>query len=152
KAAGTARVERHLRPSAEFRSFQAGLQKLPKPPDEKTPEADGTPLPGLFVHPSNYYRLNYPDGWQVIRTGNNGAIIAPPDGLTTSAAGDDVVLGMMVDMFDLSSSDKTLPLEQATNRLIVYLRQRNLTIRAVPGAQTPILIDDELGLRTVLLQ
>jgi predicted Zn-dependent protease len=146
------RPEHRVRPSLEFRGFQAGLQKLPKPLEEKTPEVAGDPLPGLLVHPSNYYRLNYPEGWQVSRTGKDGAIVAPPDGLSTSTAGDDVVFGMMVDMFDLSTSDKTLTLEQATNRLIVYLRQRNQTVRAVPGAQTPILIDDELGLRTVLLQ
>jgi hypothetical protein len=141
-----------VRPSQEFLSFQSGLQKLPKPREDKTPDVEGDPMPGSLVHPLNYYSLNYPDGWQVIRTGKDGAIVAPPDGLSTSAAGDDVVLGIMVDLFDLSTSDRPLNLEQATNRLIVYLRQRNQTVRAVPGAQTPILIDNEVGLRTVLLQ
>jgi hypothetical protein len=144
--------EHHLRASQEYRAFEAGLLKLPKPHNDKQPESEGDPLPGVLAHPANYYRLKYPDGWQVIRTGNDGAIIAPPNGLTTSTAGDDVVFGMMVDMFDLSTTEKPLNLEQATNRLIVYLRQRNQTVRAVPGAQTPVLIDDEIGLRTVLLQ
>ena len=145
----TPKAAHHQRVSPEFHAFEAALLKLPKPREEKEPESDADTLPGVLAHPANYYRLNYPDGWRVTRTGNDGAIIAPPEGL---AAGDDVVYGMMVDMFDLSTSDKPLNLEQATNRLIVYLRQRNQTVRAVPGAQTPILIDEEVGLRTVLLQ
>jgi len=143
---------RNPRSSAEFRTFQTELSKLPKPLNDKPPVVMADPMPNAFHHPSNYYRLNYPDGWQVVRTGQNGAIIAAPGGLNTTTAGDDVAYGVMVDMFDLSTSDKPLTLEQATDRLIVYLRQRNQTVRAVPGAQSPVFINDELGLRTVLLR
>jgi len=143
---------RHTRSSAEFRAFKDALLKLPKPAIEKTQAVDTDLMPNVFSHPLNYYRINYPDGWQVVPTGPNGAIISAPGGLTTTTAGDDVAYGMMLDMFDLSASDKQLTLEQATNRLIVYLRQRNQTVRAVPGAQAPVLINDELGLRTVLLR
>ncbi len=53
------------------------------------------------------------------------SFIAPADGVRTSAAGDDVMQGVMVDVFDLSTVEKPLTLAQATNRLIVTLRQRN---------------------------
>jgi hypothetical protein len=98
-----------------------------------------------------YYRLGYPTGWQVTRTGPNGAIIAPTDGVQSSRAGDDVTHGVMLDLFDLSFTDHALTLEQATNRLIVYLRQNNQSLRIVPGAQRQTLISDEPGLRTVML-
>jgi hypothetical protein len=62
--------------------------------------------------------------------------------------------------------DRSLTLEQATNRLLAFLRQRNQPpadprfvdlrvgtswLRIVPGAQTQTLISDEPGLRTVML-
>src|SRR5262249_23636762 len=62
------RTSHHERASQEFRSFQAALQKLPKPREDKAPEVEGDPMPGLLVHPLKYYSLNYPDGWQVVRT------------------------------------------------------------------------------------
>ena len=139
--------------TAEFRSFQATLQKIVYPIIEKEPEeavaSDATS--SIFTHPMDYYRLGYPSGWQVSRTGPNGAIIAPSDGVQSSRAGDDVTHGVMLDLFDLSVADHSLTLEQATNRLIVYLRQNNQSLRIVPGAQRQTLISDEPGLRTVML-
>src|SRR5262245_7681448 len=139
--------------TAEFRSFQAALQKITYPVVEKEPEeavtSDATS--SIFTHPMDYYRLGYPSGWQVTRTGPNGAIIAPSDGVQSSRAGDDVTHGVMLDLFDLSVADHPLTLEQATNRLIVYLRQNNQSLRIVPGAQRQTLISDEPGLRTVML-
>ena len=155
-----AEVERTLSPavrpahtSLEFRSFQSALQKIMYPVIEKEPEeavtSDATS--SIFTHPMDYYRLGYPTGWQVNRTGPNGAIIAPSDGVQSSRAGDDVTHGVMMDLFDLSFADHALTLEQATNRLIVYLRQNNQSLRIVPGAQRQTLISDEPGLRTVML-
>jgi beta-barrel assembly-enhancing protease len=139
--------------SAEFRSFQSALQKIIYPVVDKEPEeavtSDATS--SIFTHPMDYYRLGYPTGWQVNRTGPNGAIIAPSDGVQSSRAGDDVTHGVMMDLFDLSVADHALTLEQATNRLIVYLRQNNQSLRIVPGAQRQTLISDEPGLRTVML-
>ncbi len=57
----------------------------------------------------------------------------------------------MFDFFDVSVPDRALTLEQATNRLIVFLRQRNPNLRIVPGAQTQTLVSDEPGLRTVMI-
>ena len=57
----------------------------------------------------------------------------------------------MFDLFDISVPDRSLTLEQATNRLMVFLRQRNESLRVVPGAQTQTLISDEPGLRTVMI-
>ena len=42
-------------------------------------------------------------------------------------------------------------MEQATNRLIVFLRQRNQSLRIIPGAQVQTLVSDEPGLRTVMI-
>lgn len=154
-------VERTLPPvaarpahaTAEFRSFQSTLQKIMYPVLEKEPEDDVTndATSSVFTHPMDFYRLGYPSGWQVSRTGPNGAIIAPSDGVQSSRAGDDVTHGVMMDMFDLSVADHALTLEQATNRLIVYLRQNNQSLRIVPGAQRQTLISDEPGLRTVMI-
>jgi hypothetical protein len=113
-----------------------------------------------------YYRLGYPTGWQVTRTPPDGAIIAPVDGVQPSRNGDDVTHGVMFDLFDIAVPDRSLTLEQATNRLLAFLRQRNQRpadplfadphvgtswLRIVPGAQTQILVGDEPGLRTVLI-
>jgi len=78
-------------------------------------------------------------------------MIAPADGVQSSRNGNDLNHGVMFDLFDISVPDKSLTLEQATNRLIVFLRQRNPSLIVVPGAQTQMLISDEPGLRTVLV-
>jgi hypothetical protein len=71
-----------------------------------------------------------------------------------------VMHGVMTDLFDISVPDRSLTLEQATNRLIVFLCERNrlsdavshrCPLRVVPGAQTQILVSDEPGLRTVMI-
>src|SRR5947207_12539729 len=143
---------RHAHASAEFRAFRAGLQKLAYPLAKNVaaePPSDSTAK--IFTHPQDYYRLGYPDGWQVTRTGANGAIITPVDGVQSSRNGDDVTHGVMFDLFDIAVPDRSLTLEQATNRLIVFLRQRNQSLRIVPGAQTQTLLSDEPGVRTVMI-
>ena len=145
--------------SQEFRSFQTGLQRLSYP-TAKTTVADPPPdaISKIYTHPQDFYRLGYPDGWIVTRTGPNGAIIAPVDGVQSSRNGDDVSHGVMFDLFDIAVPDRSLTLEQATNRLIVFLRQRNLkpgettsSLRIVPGAQVQMLVSDEPGVRTVMI-
>jgi Zn-dependent protease with chaperone function len=143
--------------SAEFRAFRTALQKIAYQPPAKPAAgaADaGTavdPLSNVFTHPLDYYRIGYPPGWRVTSTGPNGAIIAPADGIQTSRNGDDVSLGVMFDLFDISVPDRSLTLEQATNRLISYLILRNESLRNVPGAETQTLISDEPGLRAVMI-
>jgi len=144
---------RHARASGEFRAFQTSLERLPYP-IPKTVVADTRPdsVSKIFTHPQDFYRLGYPDGWQVTRTSPNGAIIAPTDGVHPSRNGDDVTHGVMFDLFDIAVPDRSLTLEQATNRLIVFLRQRNQSLRVVPGAQTQMLVSDESGIRTVIIK
>jgi len=146
---------RHARASQEFGTFRTALIRLAAPPAKSVTSADSDALsgilPNVFSHPMDYYRLGYPAGWQVTRTPPNGAMIAPTDGVQSSRNGDDLNHGVMFDLFDITVSDKSLTLEQATNRLIVYLRQRNPSLIVVPGAQTQMLISDEPGLRTVLI-
>ncbi len=154
-----ATAQRRPRTSPEFRSFQMSLQRLAYPV-AKTATTDPEPdsISKVFTHPQDFYRLGYPDGWVVTRTGSNGAIIAPVDGLQSSRNGADVTHGVMFDLFDIAVPDRSLTLEQATNRLIVFLRQRNLkpgetssSLRVVPGAQTQTLVSDEPGIRTIML-
>lgn len=139
--------------SADFRAFQASLQHLSypaaKPATDPAPDSDS--ISKVFTHPQDFYRLGYPDGWVVTRTGTNGAIIAPSDGVQASRNGDNVTHGVMFDLFDIAMPDRSLTLEQATNRLIVYLRQRNQSLRIIPGAQTQLLVSDEPGVRTVMI-
>jgi hypothetical protein len=143
---------RHARSSADFRTFRAGLQRLAYP---ATKAAVSDPAPDsiskIYAHPQDFYRLGYPDGWKVMRTGANGAIITPVDGVQSSRNGDDVTHGVMFDLFDVAVPDRSLTLEQATDRLIVFLRQRNQSLRIVPGAQTQLLVSDEPGVRTVII-
>jgi Zn-dependent protease with chaperone function len=141
--------------SNDFRAFRAGLQRVNYQP-AKTPAA--TPvdalagsLPNVFTHPMDFYRLAYPAGWQVTRTGPNGAIIAPTDGIQSTRGSADLTHGVMFDLFDISVADRSLTLEQATNRLIVSLRQRNELLRKVPGAEIQTLVSDEPGLRSVMI-
>jgi Zn-dependent protease with chaperone function len=143
---------RRPRVSPEFRAFQIGLQHLAYPA-AKAAATDPPPdsISKIFTHPQDFYRLGYPDGWVVTSTGSNGAIIAPVDGVQSSRNGDDVTLGVMFDLFDTAVPDRSLTLEQATNRLIVYLRQRNQSLRIIPGAQTQTLVSDEPGVRTVMI-
>src|SRR5207302_200931 len=145
---------RHARASAEFRSFRSALLRLPAPSSKAAAIESDSPtgaLPNAFTHPMDYYRLAYPSGWQITRTPPNGAIIAPVDGVQASRNGDDVTHGVMFDLFDISKEDRSLSLEQATNRLIVFLHQRNQSLRIVPGAQTQLLVSDEPAVRTVII-
>jgi len=140
----------HARATPTFLAFRAALQKVALPVTVKPVSAAVADLPSetltnVFTHPMDYYRLGYPAGWQVTRTGANGAIVAPPDGIQVSG---DVNRGVIFDLFDPSPS---LTLEQATNRLMVFLHQRNESLRIVPGAQTQTLVSDEPGLRTIML-
>jgi beta-barrel assembly-enhancing protease len=148
-------TSRPARAGSDFRAFRSALLKLPGPTSKSpaAPETDGdsSNLPNVFTHPMEYYRLNYPTGWQVARTGLGGAMVAPMDGIQSSRNGDDLTHGVMFDLFDISVSDRALTLEQATNRVIVFIRQRNQSLRIVPGAQTQTLVSDEPGLRTVLI-
>ena len=138
--------------SLEFRTFQTSLQRVTYPSAKTAatdPESDA--ISRVFTHPQEFYRLGYPDGWVVTRTGPNGAIIAPIDGVQTSRNGDDVTHGVMFDLFDIALPDRSLTLEQATNRLMVFLKQRNQSLRIVPGAQTQTLVSDEPGMRSVVM-
>ena len=143
------------RASAAFQSFRTALQKTPpaiavKTAPPPTPDMPA-PLASVFTHPLDYYRVSYPTGWQVTRNGTNGAIIAPSDGVQSSLNGNDVSRGLMFDLFDISVPDRSLTLEQATNRLIVFLHEHNPSLKMVPGAQTQTLVSDEPGLRTVMI-
>jgi Zn-dependent protease with chaperone function len=159
---------RQARATAEYRAFRSALSRLvvPTKPTIADDDAATRSLPEVFAHPMEYYRLGYPTGWQVTRTPPDGAIIAPVDGVQPSRNGDDVTHGVMFDLFDIAVPDRSLTLEQATNRLLAFLRQRNQRpadplfadphvgtswLRIVPGAQTQILVGDEPGLRTVLI-
>jgi predicted Zn-dependent protease len=153
-----ASVRRTATATADFRSFRSALLKLPYAPDsaETARKQDGDPeaseiLPNVFTHSMDYYRLGYPAGWLVTRSGPHGAIVAPADGVQTSRNGPELTHGIMFDLFDISTAERPLTLDQATNRLLVYLRQRNPLLRVVPGAQMQTLMSDELGLRTVLI-
>jgi Zn-dependent protease with chaperone function len=145
---------RRARTTAAFQSFRNALQRIPSVVLTAAPPATpdlAEPLANVFTHPLDYYRLSYPTGWQVTRNGTNGAIIAPSDGVQSSANGDDVKRGVLFDLFDISVPDRSLTLEQATNRLIVFLHERNPSLKMVPGAQTQTLVSDEPGLRTVMI-
>jgi hypothetical protein len=135
----------------EFRNFQTTLARLAEPVVKiETPlPVPNEIVPNIHAHPQDFYSLYYPDGWQVTRISTNGAILAPADGIQSSRAGDDITHGVMLDIFDLSN--RPLSLEQATDRLIVYLRQNNQDLRVIPGAQIPILANNEPGLRTVMI-
>ena len=63
----------------------------------------------VFTHPMDFYRLGYPSAWMVTRTGPNGAIIAPVDGVQSSRAGDDVTHGV-IGRSGFPPNDKRLPL------------------------------------------
>jgi hypothetical protein len=141
---------RMARPDPAFQSFRAALARLPLPVGE--PEADvplNTLLTNRYVHPQEFYRLEYPDGWQVAPTNPDGAIISPPGGIQPSRAGDDLKIGVMFDLFDIS--ERPMTLEDATNRLIIFLRQRNQSLRVIPGAQAQMLMSAEPALRTVMI-
>jgi Zn-dependent protease with chaperone function len=158
---------RRTRAGAEFRNFHSALLRLPVP-SAKTASINETDtragaLEQTFTHPMDYFQLSYPSGWQVTRSGD-GAIIAPLE-KNQSRVGNDVNHGVMFDLFDIALPDRSLTLEQATNRLIAFLRQRNQPpvdprfveppvtswLRVVPGAQTQTLISNEPGLRTVMI-
>src|SRR5437667_7080101 len=117
---------RHSRASGEVHACQTSLERLPYP-IPKTAVADTRPdsVSKVFTHPQDFYRLGYPDGWQATRTRPTGAIIAPTAGVRASRNGADVTHGVLFDLFDIAVPDRSLTLEQATNRLIVFLRQRN---------------------------
>lgn len=140
-------VRRTLRPSEEFLAFHSALTHLAPPPDVPVEAANTlTPLATMpYVHPENFYKLLYPDTWQATPFGANGAIIAPP----ASRVGNDIQMGVMFDLFDIS--ERAMTLEQATERLLVSLRIRNPNLQVISGAQPLMLMSGEPALRTVMI-
>jgi Zn-dependent protease with chaperone function len=141
---------RPLRAGPGFLEFQRALSKLPYPSPPPVVEIDLAELPLEHLHPDNYYSIRYPAGWQARSTSDNGAMIAPPGGIQPTPAGNNLRTGVMFDLFPLP--EPTIPLDQATNRLIVVLRQRNQELRVIPGAQSQMLMGSEPALRTVLTE
>ena len=141
--------QRVLKTSPEYAEFRSALAKLPFPAPRSEPNGRVEPeLRNEHVHPESYYRLRYPEGWQVYPTTNNGAMIAAPGGVTSTNAGNDLRTGIM---FDLFSVPEKQTLELATNRLLVFLRQRNQSLRPIAGAQSQMLMGSEPALRTIMI-
>ncbi len=137
-------VPRTLKPYADFLTFHSALMRWTLPP-EKPPQPPNTIATVPYRHPQNYYTLLYPEGWQVSPFGTNGAIIAPP----SSRTGNDIQMGVMFDLFDIS--ERPMTLEEGTRRLLVSLLQRNPTLQVLSGAQPMMLMGGEPALRTVML-
>jgi Zn-dependent protease with chaperone function len=142
-------VSRNLKPSAEFLEFHATLMSWALPPEVPAPPAVTDTLVSIpYRHPDAYYKLLYPDGWQATPYGSNGAIIAPV-APGSRRSGNDIQVGVMFDLFDIS--ERPMTLEQATDRLLVKLLQRNPTLQVISGAQPLMLMGGEPALRTVLI-
>jgi Zn-dependent protease with chaperone function len=154
--------QKPIRVRTDFTTFQTALSRLPYPTVDEVNEADviadADVLPNVYSHPEDFYKVGYPEGWQVTRSGTtpNGAIIAPLDGIQSTRVGSDLVRGVMFDLFDVS--ERPMTLAQATDRLMVKLRQRNIndadpfkSLRMVPGAQAQTILSGEPGLRTVMI-
>jgi predicted Zn-dependent protease len=140
--------QRALKPSAEYLEFKSALAKLPSAPRDDGNGRAKPELSGTYNHPSSYYRLQYPEGWQVSPTSANGAMIAAPGGVVSTAAGNDLRTGIMFDLFSIPEKQS---LEQATNRLLVFLRQRNQELRPIAGAQSQMLVGSEPAIRTIMI-
>jgi Zn-dependent protease with chaperone function len=138
-------VPRTLRAGTEFQNFHSTLVNWAPPPDLPPVALDNALATVQYTHPENYYKLLYPEGWQVTSYGSNGAIIAPASG----RVGNDIQMGVMFDLMDTSGRIHTL--EQATEQLIVRLIQRNPSLQVISGAQPLMLMGGEPALRTVLL-
>jgi len=138
-------VSRTLRPGTEFLKFHSTLTNWALPPEVPAPPATDTLVSIPYQHPDAYYKLLYPDGWLATPYGSNGAIIEPG----TRRSGNDIQVGVMFDLFDIS--ERPLTLEQATDRLLVKLLQRNPTLQVISGAQPLMLMGGEPALRTVLV-
>ena len=138
-------VSRVLRPSPEFFKFHSTLMNWPVPPEVPQPAPTDTLVTIPYQHPDAYYKLLYPEGWQTTPYGSNGAIIAPG----TRRYGSEIQVGVMFDLFDIS--ERPLTLEQATDRLLVKLLQRNPTLQVISGAQPLMLMGGDPALRTVLV-
>jgi Zn-dependent protease with chaperone function len=141
-------VSRILKPSVEFLQFHSTLMGWALPPEEPVPPAPDTLVSIPYRHPEAYYKLLYPEGWQATPYGSNGAIIAPVAS-GTRRFGNDIQVGVMFDLFDIS--DRPMTLEQATDRLLVKLLQRNPTLQVISGAQPLMLMGGDPALRTVLI-
>src|SRR5260370_29051752 len=76
---------RRAHASPEFRTFRASLQRLAYPVARSAVAESGPDsMSQIFTHSQDFYRLGYPDGWLVTRTGPHGAIIAPVHGVQAS--------------------------------------------------------------------
>ncbi len=141
-------ISRSLKPSTEFLEFHTTLMSWALPPEVPAPPAADTLVSIPYRHPDAYYKLLYPEGWQATPYGSNGAIIAPVSP-GARRSGNDIQVGVMFDLFDISGRPMTL--EQATDRLLVTLLQRNPKLQVVSGAQPLMLMGGEPALRTVLI-
>jgi hypothetical protein len=141
-------ISRTLKPGTEFLEFHTTLMNWALPPEAPEPPATDTLVSIPYRHPDAYYKLLYPDGWQATPYGSNGAIIAPVVPYSRRS-GNDIQMGVMFDLFDIS--ERPMTLEQATDRLLVNLLQRNPKLKVISGAQPMMLMGGEPALRTVLI-
>jgi hypothetical protein len=145
KLSAAARI---LKPSPEFLQFHSTLMNWALPPETPQPPATDTLVSIPYRHPDAYYKLLYPETWQATPYGSNGAIIAPIASGSRRFS-NDIQVGVMFDLFDIS--ERPMTLEQATDRLLVKLLQRNPTLQVISGAQPLMLMGGEPALRTVLI-
>ena len=146
---GRKALPRPFKRGPEFRSFEVALARVPEPVITEPVVALDSGLANEYTHPANYYSLRFPEGWQSRPTAANGAMIAPPAGVFPTAAGDDLRTGVMFDIFEVP---EPMSLSQATNRLIVLLRQRNQELTVIPGAQSQMMMGSEPALRTIMIR
>lgn len=160
-------------PQTRFKAVQAALRRLPpartmaeiaKSPRPETGGGAGTSSPRdtgrieppsrtltWYSSPSRTYRVAYPDNWEVISESRTGVTVSPRGGaLRTSSGGADVIVGVMVDVYEPSGDAYRRAgdtrLDADTDELVAQIRRGSPYLRAVSGSREAVTIDHGDGL------
>jgi len=123
-----------------------------------------------FEHPSQLYRISYPDNWRVYSSDQGYAVtIAPQGGIVDLSSGEQqIVYGMIVNHYDPFGDDADerfgnrrpstddmrnqsgSSLSNATDDLVRQIRRTNPSLDLVPGSERRDTIDNGPSLSLVL--
>ena len=104
-----------------------------------------------FDHPRGGYSLQYPSNWNASAAGSDhGATFWPLGGVVNRNQVQSVDCGVVVNDYVPPPSDGPLTLEQATQALVSFMRDRDVTLREVPGSLKKLEIDGEPAVRLSL--
>jgi Zn-dependent protease with chaperone function len=132
----------------EFAAIKARAASIPAAPDRKPAAANQPapssgngrpPLPSKRMKQVNteWFRIDYPDNWQVFGEGTSTVTIVPPEGVVQVGQSQALAYGSIISIFEATpEAGRRLTLETATGQLVRDLQKTNADRRPVGRPRT----------------